>query len=351
MSMADSGNKCIVVAPQSITKNIVRKKSKRPYMFFDKCKNGNEIKVFQPKYISFSNLKFFNTNLSIFFRNRAILECLKKEKINPDLYYAHFWDCGVVACVAAKSTNKPVYVATGESRIRIFDYHKKSYIYRNLKRVSGVICVSTKNFDESKKLGLATDKTKTVVLPNAINTEDFHPIPKELAREELGFNLNDKIAIFVGAFSERKGVLRVVKAVERIPDLKLVLIGAGEQDPQSDRIIFKGRVAHNEIYKYLNAADVFVLPTLAEGCCNAIVEALACGVPVVSSNLPFNWDILDETNSIMIDPNNIIEMSEAVGRIVSDEDMYRKISDAALNKAKTLTIESRGQAILDFLRK
>lgn len=85
---------------------------------------------------------------------------------------------------------------------------------------------------------------------------------------------------------------------------------------------------------YLNAADFFVLPTLAEGCCNAIIEALACGLPVISSNLPFNDDILDENNSIKINPMDIQALRESMTMLIEDELLRNRLSDGALRQAK-----------------
>ena len=69
---------------------------------------------------------------------------------------------------------------------------------------------------------------------------------------------------------------------------------------------------HDVIAEYLNCADIFVSPTLAEGCSNSIVEAMACGLPIISSDLPFNHDILDEKNSILLDPVEVNEIALAI---------------------------------------
>lgn len=108
-------------------------------------------------------------------------------------------------------------------------------------------------------------------------------------------------------------------------------------------------VSNDKIVMYLNAADMFVLPTLAEGCCNAIVEAMACGLPVISSDRPFNDDILDESCSIRIDPSNIEELSDAIALLKNDPELREKLSEGALSKAKGLTIEQRAAAILQFI--
>jgi glycosyltransferase involved in cell wall biosynthesis len=93
-----------------------------------------------------------------------------------------------------------------------------------------------------------------------------------------------------------------------------------------------------------------VLPTLNEGCCNAIVEALACGLPIVSSDRPFNYDILNKTNSILVDPMNINEIADAI-RMLKENSMLRaRLSEGALNTAKDLTINRRATKIMDFIK-
>ena len=120
--------------------------------------------------------------------------------------------------------------------------------------------------------------------------------------------------------------------------------------PDYDGIIHCGTVMHDLLPEYLSAADVFVLPTQNEGCCNAIIEALACGLPVISSNLPFNWDVLDESNSIMVDPNKVDEIAGAIRRL-KDEDYLRiKLSKGALEKAESLTLDQRVNRIMNFIK-
>lgn len=350
--LADNGVECTVIAPQSVTGSIFRGRKSRPNMWKDISKAGNQITIYQPKFFTMSNLKLFGCHLSTLLRDMSICRCFKKNKIAADILYAHFWDCGIAAAkLAKKNAINDVLVASGESKIRVFQRYKKKVIDRYLPFVKGVICVSTKNLNESKRAGLLTCMPKTIVLPNAIDKEQFYKTTKVAAREALGIGQEEKIAIFVGAFSERKGVLRVVEAVEQVDGLKLILIGKGEQKPVSDRILFSGRVPHGEIVTYLNAADMFVLPTLAEGCCNAIVEALACGLPIISSNLPFNDDILTDDNSIRLDPNDIEAIAEAIKKLRDNSALREKMAEAALETAKSLTIQKRAENILAFVDK
>lgn len=347
--IADNGFLCTVIAPQSRSNQIFSHKNKRAYKWIDKTDKGNEITIFQPQYISVSKLKVKNQSISVLLRDQAIIKCIEKEKIQTDILYAHFWDCGIVAGKIAEKKKIPVYVATGESKIRVFDYYPKDIIDKYKKFINGVICVSTKNLNESQNLKLIEKDKKVIILPNAFNPNEFYPLSKNKVREKLGFSKDSKIAIFVGAFSERKGVLRVVEAAKEIKGLKLVLIGEGKLKPESNQILFCGKMPHNQIVEYLNSADVFVLPTLAEGCCNAIVEALACGLPVISSDLPFNKDILNCNNSIMINPENINEISEALKKIVSSDILMKSMSEAALLMANSLTIKNRSLKICEFM--
>lgn len=348
-TMADMGIMCTVIAPQSVSSSIKNKKKLRPKKWLDKSDNGNTITIIQPKYFSFSGLKVKGINLSVASRDRAIINVFNKEKIKPDAIYAHFWDCGIAAAKMLEKTDIPLFVVSGESKIRVYDYYPKYVIDRFIDKINGLICVSSKNLDESKDNGLLKPHIRNIVLPNAVNPNEFYCMNKTEARNILRLNHSEKIAIFVGSFNDRKGSLRVIEAVEAVENLKLIMIGGGDKIRNSERIIYSGLVSHESVVTYLNAADVFVLPTLAEGCCNAIVEALACGLPVVSSNLSFNDDLLNDTNSIRVDPNNINEIANALSRIVYDDALKYLLSNGAKETGKDLSIRKRTKKIIGFI--
>ena len=196
-----------------------------------------------------------------------------------------------------------------------------------------------------------TSIEKIITIPNAVDLSIFYKRDKRAVREKLGFPQDSTIGIFVGHFIDRKGPLRVEQATRDIPNLRMVYIGSGAQEPQGENIIFKGSVEHENLPEYLSAADFFILPTLAEGCCNAIIEAMACGLPIVSSDMAFNYDILDRNMALLVDPQSIDELANAVIVLMKDNDLREEMSRAAELKAKNFDIEIRAKKIIDYMEK
>ena len=92
-----------------------------------------------------------------------------------------------------------------------------------------------------------------------------------------------------------------------------------------------------------------MLPTFAEGCCNALIEAMACGLPIISSDREFNWDVLNADNSIMIDPENVDEIANAIAELRDNSEKRKEMSKAALHTAANLTIRIRAEKIAEFM--
>jgi glycosyltransferase involved in cell wall biosynthesis len=93
-----------------------------------------------------------------------------------------------------------------------------------------------------------------------------------------------------------------------------------------------------------------VLPTLAEGCCNAIVEAVSCGVPVISSDLAFNHDVLDDSCAILIDPNSEEQLQAALRRLKEDDALRSRLAVGCEARSADLTIEKRIDKLLAFMQ-
>lgn len=334
------GHCCCVISPYSITQN---------RSFYKDKENDGGVIVLRPNHLSFSNWSFFGVRPSLFFRKRALNKALNDLPFVPDVIYAHFWLSGIEIFEYAKQNSIPLFVATGESVIsqKVKDRcHKEFCDY-----VSGVICVSTKNKEESLIGGLTTEE-KCVIIPNAINPNKFYFKERKDCRRKLNIPDDIFIVAFCGALCHRKGVKILSAAIDSIKSSAIFSFFIGRpmgETPTCSNILHQGAVRHDELINLLNAADVFVLPTLHEGCCNAIVEAMACGLPIISSDRSFNWDILDKRNSILVDPENHLSVAEAITTLRDNESLRKQLSEGALKRAQELTIEKRANKIIEFI--
>lgn len=346
---ARQGHNCVVICPFNFLHYHKLFRGKDVY----EVDGGNKVEVIRPNYISASNFQLGKTNLSSFLHAKAVNRAFKKmEKSGfvPDVVYCHFWSSGLEAFPYVKKKSLPLFIASGESSISMdnTDGHLNDFC----NYVKGVICVSSKNRDESVTHKLTLPE-KCIVAPNAINDSFFHKRDKSECRNKLKFSQEKFIIAFVGWFIDRKGPIRIAEAINDIEsdDVYSLFIGSGEQNPDCKNILFKGKIDNSDLPIYLNAADVFVLPTLHEGCCNAIVEALSCGLPIISSNLPFNWDVLNDRNSIMVDPNDIDEIKNAIVTLKNNSSLRQAMAAEALESARNLTICKRANNIVDFMQK
>lgn len=346
-AFADLGHRVTVIAPQSLTKCLVRHipvAAKHGVYFTSK---GNAIELYRPYYITLGSRGVGLVKNS--FQN-AVNRAFRTIKSKPDVCYGHFWQCIFALYPMAKAAGLPLFGASGEEDVGYYVHKSEDYKKAVREYMGGVVSVSTKNQNECLELNVV-DKDKSIVIPNAIDQTLFRKLDKTACRRELGLNADDFIVAFVGQFMPRKGTLRLNEALKKIgdKDIKAVFIGSGLEDPDYEGIVHKGRVNHDDVPKWLNAADVFVLPTLNEGCCNAIIEAMACGLPVISSNLAFNWDVLNEDNSIMIDPNSVDEIADAIVAIKQDDIRRKQMSKMAFKTAEGLSIEKRAERIAEFI--
>ncbi|MFX4263242.1 glycosyltransferase [Pelotomaculum propionicicum] len=356
IELSEQGIECNVISPYSLTKHWIREKIEAPPRSRVKTVgNGNIIRIFSPRFFSFSDKHILGVNtvmMTLHSFKRAVLQEYKRIRFDADAFYGHFiYPTGLAASELGIKFHKPSYIAYGESSIDVIKNVDRDYVLRAMDKVNGIIAVSRANKTELLKNGIIekSEENKIGVFPNAVNNNRFFLIDKQNARREFGFPKESFIVAFVGHFIERKGIGVLSSALKSFKDVYSIFIGQGPLQPTCSNILFKGRLKHEQIYKYLNAADVFVLPTLAEGCCNAIIEAMACGLPIISSNQSFNDDILNSDNSIRVDVNSIDAITDAIQFLKNNPIVRAKMSNAALHSASNLSIKQRTQNIIRFM--
>lgn len=349
-AFADLGHEVTVIAPQSVTKCLFRHIPVMPRHSRYKTAKGAEIELYRPYMVSLSNSRFAKLFKNSF--QRAVNRAFGKMKQEPEVCYGHFWGSIFSLYPLAKKNGIPLFGASGEENVGY--YVQKDDFFKNELRtfLSGVVSVSSKNQQECLELNLV-DKEKSVVIPNAIDHSLFRVLDKKQCRKDFGFREEDFVVAFVGQFVPRKGTLRLNDALKKLGDrqIKAVFIGSGSEDPDYEGIIHKGKIAHDDVPKWLNASDVFVLPTENEGCCNAIIEAMACGLPIISTDASFNYDILNEGNSIMVDCQDIDAIANAIKTIKDNPKRREEMSSSALETAEGLRIDKRAERIIDFINK
>jgi glycosyltransferase involved in cell wall biosynthesis len=164
---------------------------------------------------------------------------------------------------------------------------------------TGLLAVSRDLARQMAAMGM--EESKITVHYTGLDRDRFRPLEHTQLRAQLsrefGFAMPDNAPLLacVGALIERKGQDIAIAALKDIPGARLVLVGKGEDEARlralatsegvTDRVHFAGSLDHDLMPLILSAADVMVLPTVAEGLANAWVEALACGTPVVTTDV------------------------------------------------------------------
>jgi len=219
--------------------------------------------------------------------------------------------------------------------------------FRNaiLRRMDGFIALSEEISREYTRYRFEPGRIH--LIPNGVDADRFHPLPAEekvRRRAELGLPGRGPLCLFAGRISREKGPHLLLESWRAItpeyPDVMLALVGSGRFQKNSveteiremlgspetrelaRRVIWVGEV--QDLAPYLQAADLFVLPSLRDGLPNALLEAMATGLSVVASRLPGVVEALGEGGAMFVPPGDPGALARGLGAALSDPDFLAK---------------------------
>lgn len=236
-------------------------------------------------------------NLAPFLLARAIKPTIQRiidEGYDFDLIDAHyFYPDGVAAILLGRHFKKPVVITSRGTDINLIPQYAlpRKLILWAAKQAKGMITVCNALKTEMVQLGVDSDRITP--LRNGVDLQRFQPVDREAVRKTLG--MTQFTLLSVGLLEARKGHDVIIQALPQLPDVKLLIAGSGpdrrkleelaQQMGVANRVTFLGPVPQTELRNYYGAADALVLASSREGWANVLLESMACGTPVVASNV------------------------------------------------------------------
>jgi len=181
-----------------------------------------------------------------------------------------------------------------------------------------------KNFIVQK---LSINSEKIQVIPNYIDTNLFKSmeVKKEKSR-----------VIFIGRLGNQKNLFNLISAVNNL-NVNLVLVGSGPlilklesfAKEKGIKVDFKGNISNQELPKELNKSEIFILPSLYEGCPKTLLEAMSCGIPCIGTNVDGIKEIIKHKENGYLCETNSSSIKKAILEILGDKKLQQQISQGA----------------------
>jgi glycosyltransferase involved in cell wall biosynthesis len=226
----------------------------------------------------------------------------------------------------------------------------------SVRRAQRIIAISSSTKRDIVEL-LGITEGKVDVVPCGVD-EDFQPLEDQvLADFRRKRHLPGQMILFVGTIEPRKNLIALLRGYallrERVQPPLLVIGGAQgwyhqevfsavEKLGLREDVIFPGYIPREELPHWYNAADLFIYPSLYEGFGLPPLEAMACGTPVITSNLSSLPEVVGEAG-ILVNPDSVEEIAEAMHRVLTDNNLQAEMSGKGLNRAREFSWKKAAQ--------
>ena len=255
-----------------------------------------------------------------------------------DLIHAE-WSFSAAAAVLSRWLHRSPILATlqGSDIFQATRHPVGSHLTRHvLQHCDRITALSRALQQATAAVGVPVERIK--IVPNGVDTNRFLP-PRDGERE--------KLILYVGSFIERKGLRYLLDAMPEIlrgfPDFRLVLIGEGPQEIAlrqqaeelgiAERTVFIGFQPQDEIKRWMQKAKALVLPSLEEGMGVVLLEALACGTPLVASQIDGIQDVVTPDVGVLVPPADPQALAEGLRKILTKPGSWDEMSLAARERA------------------
>ncbi len=271
---------------------------------------------------------------------RMLTRSLKLQQQNDyDIIHSHIFPAMVCGALSKRDKKLVITLQGGDigeykESSRLIRALEMPFIYWSLRKADMVHCVSTHIAKAARRL-CARDVT---VVPNGVDTSIFHPYDRYQLRKKLGYSPREKIVVSTSRLTPKNGLDYLIKATAPLGDVKLIIIGDGEQRKRlesliqdlklKNRVFLLGTLPHKELPQYLAIADAFCRPSVNEGFGISFIESMACRIPTIGTAVGGITDIINHgENGILVPPEDAGTLSRALKRVIEDGNLAKQIAE------------------------
>lgn len=251
----------------------------------------------------------------------------RARRFQPDVMLGYWvYPDGYAALRTARSLGIPCVLGALGSDIHLRDGINARRTREAIAGADAMITVSEAMRQYSVRT-YGADPAKVHTIVNGFNTGVFRPMDQAALRAKLGVRADERLVVYVGRFVEAKGLRELIAAFQAYaaqdPKATLALVGDGNMREElktivqsaglAQRVHLPGGQPPEQVAEWINAADALTLPSWSEGYPNVVVEAVACGRPVIGTDVGGMREILDEHNGIVIPPRDVAALTRAFG--------------------------------------
>lgn len=256
----------------------------------------NGVEVHHPRYLLLPKVGMNLAPYAMALGALRTVRRLQREGFDPDLIDAHYYyPDGVAAGLLAKWLGKPFVVTARGTDLNLIPQYPlpRKLILETAAQASASIGVCQALMDTLGELG--ADRRKLHTLRNGVDLQRFVPEDRAQARQRLGLPVDGRYLLSVGHLIERKGHHIAIEALSHLPGVTLLIAGGGPEEGAlkalakrlgvAERVRWVGVVPQTDLKWWYSAADVLALCSSREGWANVLLEAMACGTPVLATNI------------------------------------------------------------------
>jgi len=258
-----------------------------------------------------------------------------------------FWSAsGIVAVAVSYFKPRPVVVTLwGSDKLILQLPFLSNLIIRILNKADAIIC-EDKNL-KSSLVARGMDCQKITLIQNGIDCSIFRPSDSLKAKNHLNLQAEERIILSIGSLNKTKNHSLLINTFAETAALnntwRLYIIGEGVErkclEKQildlglNKKVILLGLQNHSSLPQWLNAADIFVLPSQSEGTPNALLEAMACGLPVIASNVGGIPELIqDNIEGLLFESGSKDDLKEKLNRLIQDKGLQKTLAENAGKK-------------------